>query len=260
VLSTAEAVDAVLASAVARVHVKVDTGMGRWGLEAGDALEVARRLAGQGRLAGLMSHLATSEDPDPTFVEHQVRRFAAVAAEAPACPRHLANSGGVLYHPAARFDEARCGLALYGISPRDDDPIALGLVPALAWQSVVRATRVLASGESTGYARAFHADRETRIALVPVGYADGFPRRAAGRATVLIGGTTCPVVAVAMDQLAVIAPAARVDDVVTLVGADGSASATISGLARAAGTIGYEVACGLIARPARTQRLVAGGA
>ncbi len=255
VLSTAEAVEGTRRSAVGAVHVKVDTGMGRWGLDAPEAIAVARTLAEQGRLAGLMSHLATSESLDRSFADAQIRRFAEVSRDVPECPRHLANSGGILYLPEARFGAARCGLALYGISPRDDDARAVGLVPALHWHSTVRSVRVLPDGASTGYGRVFFASGSTRVALIPVGYADGFPRRAAGEAAVLVRGRRCPVVAVAMDQLAAVVPAAVVaGDPVVLIGVDGDERVTLSDLARAAGTIGYEVACGLGPRPTRSER------
>jgi alanine racemase len=247
------------------VHVKVDTGMGRWGLTPADAIAVGDELAAGVpglRLAGLMSHLATAEEEDESFARHQVDVFRAVAASFPPCPRHLANSGGALYLPFARADAARCGIALYGISPRDRAPAADGLVPALTWTSEVRATRDLAAGESSGYGRRILASAPLRLALVPVGYADGFPRPAAGGATVLIDGRRATVGAVAMDQLAVVLP----DDldvaagaIVTIVGRDGGEEATLSGLARAAGTIGYELACGLRHRPDRSAREVSGG-
>jgi alanine racemase len=237
-----------------RIHVKADTGMGRWGLTADEALAAAV-VAGP-RLAGLCSHLATSEERDTTFAEQQAARFRALADRFPPCPRHLANSGGALYLPSARFDAARCGIALYGISPRDEDPAADGLAPVLRWTSEVRTVRALAPGESSGYGRRVLADGPLLLAMVPVGYADGYPRRAAGGASVVIGGRACRVGAVAMDQLAAIVPddlGVAPGDEVTLVGP----GAGIEALARATGTIGYEIACGLRHRPDRGEREVA---
>jgi alanine racemase len=239
-----------------RVHVKVETGMGRWGLEGDDAVAVGREAAD---LGGLMSHLATSEERDQSFAREQVRRFREVAAVFPPCPRHLANSGGALYVSEARFDAARCGIALYGISPRDEDPARDGLTPVLSWQSEVRAVRELGTGASSGYGRMIRADRPLRVAMVPVGYADGYPRRAAGVARALIRGREVLVGAVSMDQLGLVLPAgleAVPGDPVTLVGRDGGLRVGIEQLARAAGTIGYEVACGI--RP-RGEREVVGG-
>lgn len=245
-----------------RVHVKVDTGMGRWGLPLEEARELGDLLAAGGRLAGLASHLATSEEPDPTFTERQVERFAAVAATFPACPRHLANSGGALYHAATRFDAVRCGIALYGISPRDDPPAADGLRPALRLESAVVALRDLEPGDSSGYGRRLIARARQRIALVPVGYADGYPRALSGRADVIIRGRRMPIEAtVSMDQLAVSVPAdatVAIGDPVTLIGRDGGEEITLSELARRGGTVGYEIACCLRERAGRGWREVVG--
>ena len=254
VASTPGATERLAAVPDVRIHVKAETGMGRWGLAADEALAAAA--AAGPKLAGLCSHLATSEDRDTAYAEEQVARFRALAQRFPPCPRHLANSGGALYLASARFDAARCGIALYGISPRDEDPAADGLAPVLRWTSEVRAVRTLAPGESSGYGRRVLADRPLRLALVPVGYADGYPRRAAGTACVVIGDRRCTVGAVAMDQLAAILPdevAPALGDPVTLVGR----GCGIETLARAAGTIGYEVACGLRHRPDRGDREVA---
>ncbi len=250
------------------LHVKVETGMGRWGLDPDAALAIGRTLA-QGRpgesprLAGLMSHLATADDPDPGFARGQVRAFAAVADAFPACARHLANSAATLRLPQARFDAGRCGIALYGISPSDDDPAAEGLTPALSWTSEVAALRRLAPGASSGYGRRLIADRHLTVALVPVGYADGYPRALSGRADVLVRGRRRPVAAtVSMDQLAVaLEPGdddVRVGDLVTLVGRDGDELVGLEELAGRAGTIGYELATGMRARPDRVAREVRG--
>ncbi len=254
ICSTPGAVERLVAVPGVRIHLKSDTGMGRWGLSPDEALAAAA-VAGD-RLGGLCSHLATSEERDTAFAEEQIARFRALADRFPPCPRHLANSGGALYLAAARFDMARCGIALYGISPRDEVAAADGLTPVLTWTSQVRLVRALAPGEASGYGRRIRADRPLRVAHVPVGYADGFPRSAAGAAQVVIGGRPCTVGAVAMDQLAVILPddlRVTEGDEVTLVGH----GAPIEALARAAGTIGYEIACALRHRPDRGDRELA---
>jgi alanine racemase len=254
VCSTPGAVERVVAVPGVRIHLKADTGMGRWGLAPDEAIAAAA-VAGE-RLAGLCSHLATSEERDTTFADEQIARFRALADRFPPCPRHLANSGGALYLEGARFDMARCGIAVYGISPRDEDAAADGLTPVLTWTSEVRMVKALAPGEASGYGRRIRAERPLRVAHVPVGYADGFPRPSAGTAQVVVGGVPCTVGAVAMDQLAVILPddlRVTVGDEVTLVGR----GAPIEALARAAGTIGYEIACSLRHRPDRGTREVA---
>jgi len=240
------------------VHVKADTGMGRWGMSAADALAAGRSLAtgaGPLRLAGLMSHLATA-DSDPAFARAQGERFVRLADAFPPCPRHLANSAAALRLRDLRLDAVRCGIALYGVSPDDGDPAADGLVPALRWTSRVAGIRTLAAGESSGYGRRLRAPAPLRVALVPVGYADGYPRAASGAADVLVRGTRRRVAAtVSMDQLTcVVDGAVEVGDEVVLLGTQGSERVGPEELARHAGTIGYEIVCGAGRRARVTPR------
>jgi alanine racemase len=257
-ISTPDARERLIASGFrGKVHVKVDTGMGRWGLTAPDALSVGRALAAGElpglELAGLLSHLAVADDPDPGYTRVQIARFGELAAIFPPCPRHLANSAGVLRHPAAHFDAARCGIAIYGVAPDDGDASVDGLRPALRVTSVVAALRTLERGEGSGYGRRFVAEAPTRIATVPVGYADGYPRALSGRSDVLVRGRRRPVVAtVSMDALSfVVDDDVEPGDEVVLVGAQGDERIRPEELARLAGTIGYEICCGF--RP-RAQR------
>ncbi len=245
------------------VHVKVDTGMGRWGLAPAEALDLGRRLAGDAsrpRLAGLMSHLATAEEPDTTFARRQIDAFRELADVFPPCPRHIANSAATLRLPDALFDGGRCGIALYGVAPDDGDPARDGLTPVLSWASHVAAVRELPPGASSGYGRRLVAAAPTRIALVPVGYADGYPRVLSGRSSVLIGGRRCPVEAtISMDALAATLPPdleVEVGEPVVLIGRQGDERVRAEELARLAGTIGYEVVCGLRARPERSERVL----
>ena len=160
------------------VHLKLDTGMGRWGLS-----ELAAPGSG---VVGLMSHFA-SADTDPAFTEQQLERFLAATAPYPHLTRHIANSAATLRHPASHLDAVRCGIAIYGISPFGTDAEADGLRPALRWESVVALVKVLAPGESTGYGRRFVATTPTRIGIVPVGYADGFRRDMTGTDVMIAG-------------------------------------------------------------------------
>jgi alanine racemase len=155
-----------------RVHVKLDTGMGRWGLS-----ELAPPGSG---VVGLMSHFA-SADTDARFTGEQLERFLAATAPYSHLTRHIANSAATLRLPGSHLDAVRCGIALYGISPFGTDPAADGLRPALRWESVVALVKTLAPGESTGYGRRFVATEPTQIGVVPVGYADGFRRDMTGR-------------------------------------------------------------------------------
>src|SRR5438132_6658124 len=177
-----------------RVHLKLDTGMGRWGLAELPEPPV--------EVVGLMSHLATG-DTDAAFVEHQVERFQAVTADYTHLTRHIAHSAAALRYPSARFDAARCGIALYGLSPFGTDPAEDGLEPVLSWTSHLAQTRLLRPGESTGYGRRFVAERETWIGIVPVGYADGFRRDLTGTQVRVAGERRRAVGAVSMDAVAV---------------------------------------------------------
>ncbi len=226
------------------LHLKVDTGMGRWGFA-----EIA---AVSPDVVGLMSHFA-SADSDPAFTELQTARFAEIAAQHPSLTHHLANSAGILRHPAARFDAGRAGIALYGLSPFGTDPALDGLAPVLAWRSRIAQVKRLETGESTGYGRRFVAERPTWIGLVPVGYADGFRRDLTGT-TVLVDGARRPVVGtISMDSFAVeLAGPAEPGAPVTLIG-DGLLAEEHAAVA---GTITYELACGIDSSPSRALRRV----
>ena len=230
------------------VHLKLETGMGRWGLS---ELPAARDAG----VVGLMSHLA-SADCDEAFTERQIDRFLEATAGREHLTRHLANSAGVLRFPRARLDAGRCGIALYGLSPYGADPGADGLAPVLSWRSELAQVRVLAPGESTGYGRRFVAERPTWIGIVPVGYADGFRRDLTGT-TVLVDGERRPVVGtVSMDAVAVELGSERTPGTaVTLVG-DGL---LLEEHARVAGTITYELACGFRSGAERAERRVVDG-
>jgi alanine racemase len=230
-----------------RVHLKLDSGMGRWGL--------AELPAPTRDVVGVMSHLASAES-DPAFTHLQIERFREATAGLGSLTRHVANSAATLRYAEARFDAVRCGIALYGISPFGGDPAEEGLEPALRWESYVALVKRLDPGESTGYGRRFVADRATWIGIVPVGYADGFRRDMTG-SEVLVGGVRRKVVGtVSMDALAVaLEGEIAVGAPVTLVG-DG---VRVEEHARVAGTIGYEIAVGLNTRSGRARRVAFDG-
>ena len=226
------------------VHLKLDTGMGRWGLA-----ELTEPPAG---VVGLMSHLATA-DSDPGFALRQVERFRQATEPYAHLTRHVANSAAALRLPAARFDAARCGIALYGISPFGTDPAEDGLRPALSWRSRLAQVRLLQPGESTGYGRRFVAERPTWIGIVPVGYADGFRRSLTGTEVLVEGERRRVVGTVSMDACAVeLDRELPVGATVTIVG-DGL---LLERHAEVAGTIGYELACGINSHPTRACRFV----
>jgi alanine racemase len=227
-----------------RVHLKLDTGMGRWGLA---------ELPAPGRnVVGLMSHFA-SADEDAAFTELQIERFAAATAEYSHLTRHIANSAGALRYPNARFDAARCGIALYGVSPFGTDPGEDGLEPALRWESELAQVRQVQPGGSTGYGRRWIAEKPTWVGIVPVGYADGFRRDLTGTEVRVAGEPRSVIGTISMDALAVeLDRELPVGTPVTLLGHGVLAEAH----ARVAGTIGYEIVTGIRSSPQRTRRSV----
>jgi alanine racemase len=229
------------------VHVKLDTGMGRWGLSELPTLTA--------EVVGLMTHLATA-DGDPEFARLQVERFRAATDPYAHLTRHAANSAAALRLPEARFDAARCGIALYGLSPFGGDAAEDGLEPVLTWTSELAAVKRLAPGESTGYGRRFVAERETWVGIVPVGYADGFRRDLTGT-EVRVGGELRRVVGtISMDAFAVeLDRELQVGTPVVLLGRGVAAESH----ARVAGTITYELVCGIESSGTRARRVVVDG-
>ena len=227
-----------------RVHLKLDTGMGRYGL--------SELPAPPAEVVGLMTHLATA-DTDVAFAHKQIERFEAVTAEFAHLKRHAANSAAALRIPESRFDAARCGVALYGLSPFGTDPVEDGLEPTLTWQSALAQVKRLAPGQSTGYGRRFTVDKPTWIGIVPVGYADGFRRDLTGT-EVRVGGEPRRVVGtVSMDSFAVeLDQELPAGTPVVLLGHGVLAESH----ARTAGTINYELVCGIETGPLRARRTV----
>jgi alanine racemase len=243
-----------------RVHVKLDSGMGRLGTRDGAlASRIAERLAATPglELAGAMTHLATAEADDRSFMEQQFERFeewvAPLRERAPDLLVHGENSAALLGAPAPRFDMARCGGAVYGLDPFGVDPARFGLEAACELRSWVAAVKPCAPGESAGYGRTFIATRASELAVIPMGYGDGVRRVLSNNAEVLIGGRRRAVVGtVSMDNLT-----ALVDDGVavgaraTLLGADGGERISAEEIAARQGTINYEVTCAISPRVPR---------
>jgi alanine racemase len=230
-----------------RVHLKLDTGMGRYGLSELPAPPV--------EVVGLMTHLATA-DCDEEFARTQLERFRQATDAFSHLTRHAANSAAVLRLPESRFDAARCGIALYGLSPFDTDAVDDGLEPVLAWSSQISLCKLLRAGESTGYGRRYVAERDTWIGIVPVGYADGFRRDLTGT-EVRVGGELRRVVGtVSMDSFAVeLDRELPLGTPVVLLGHGVSAEAH----ARVAGTINYELVTGIRSDARRARRTVIDG-
>jgi alanine racemase len=250
---------------VARLHVKLDTGMGRLGTkDPVAALDLLSRIQGADFVAatGFMTHFATADEPDPAFFDTQLGRFVAAVAEArrlvPGLVVHAANSAAVLRDPAAHFDMARCGIAIYGLCPFQRDPAEARLDPALSLESYVAAVKHVEPGDSVGYGRSWFAEQDTQVAVVPIGYGDGYRRGLSNSGDVLIGGRRYPIVGtISMDNLTVdVGEPGRVQvgDPVTLIGGEGKERVLAEDLAAKLGTINYEVTTGLTARVPRVLR------
>jgi alanine racemase len=260
---------AALVSGVARVHVKLDTGMGRLGTrdraEASRVVTAAEAAPGV-RLAGVMTHFATADIlEDDGFFERQLSVFAdwaaPIKAEHPNILVHAANSAALLRAPrSACFDMARCGIAVYGLDPFNQDPFARDLSPALTLSSYVAEVKLCRAGESTGYGRRYVTDRDTHLGVLPIGYGDGFRRALSGNADVLISGSRLPLVGtISMDNVAVdLGPDPAALELcgaeAVLIGASGPERITAEELAGRIDTINYEIACGLSARVRRAYR------
>jgi alanine racemase len=236
------------------VHVKLDTGMHRAGLLPEGSLGFVRSVAEQGlEVEGLWTHFACAEDPADPATDLQLERFRRAVdrlSAAGVTPRylHVANSAAIMARPDVHLDLVRLGLAMYGLCPGPALAGMADLHPAMSWRSAVAATRRVRAGEGVSYGLRYRLDRESMIATVPVGYADGYRRGVTGTAEVLIAGHRYPVAgAVTMDQVMVDCGDDLVEpgDEVVLMGRQGSEAITADDVASWTGTINYEVVCGI---------------
>ena len=230
------------------VYLKINTGMNRLGFAPSAARAALERLRGSGatRSITLMTHFATSEAPDG--IGEAMRRFDE-ATRGIDLPRSLANTGGIFAHPQSHADIVRLGIGLYGATPFPDRPAAtLGLSPVMTMSSQLIAIQDLKPGDAVGYGGQFRADGPMRLGIVACGYADGYPRHAPAGTPILVeGGRTRLAGRVSMDMLTVDltpVPAAKIGSQVVLWG-EGMA---VDEVAIAAGTVGYELLCGVTKR------------
>ncbi|MBB3662095.1 MULTISPECIES: alanine racemase [Prauserella salsuginis group] len=246
----------------ARVHLKIDTGLSRNGCPAELWPALVKSAAGEPGIdvVAVWSHLAAADEPGHPSIDRQAQRFAdayALAREAGLNPlRHLANSAATLTRPDLHFDLVRPGIAIYGLNPV---PQQEQLTPAMTFSSHVVLTKRIAAGESVSYGLTWTADRDTTVALVPVGYADGVPRTLSGRMDVWLGGRRRPVVGrVCMDQVVVDCgdDEPQVGTDVVLFGTGSEGGPTAREWADKIGTIDYEIVTGMY-RP-RVQRAYTG--
>lgn len=256
--------DAARARGVAaRVHLKVDTGMRRVGVEPGDALAVAEAIRDERwlTLASVWTHCAVADEPDDPFTAEQLARYDGVLADLAAAGidvpmRHAANSAAALAHPAARYDLVRCGISLYGIPPSPALADRADLRQAVRLATEVSFVKQVAAGERISYGLRHRFERDTVVATLPIGYADGvFRRLGLLHQDVLIGGRRHPMVGVVtMDQLMVdVGPDAdvAVGDEAVLLGRQGDERITPDEWAARLDTISYEVVCAIGARVER---------
>lgn len=258
-------IEAVAAMGGGSVHVKLDSGMGRLGTR--DPVEASRVADAANdapaiQLVGAMTHFATADDlKDDGFFARQLAAFASWARvlkeRYPHLLVHAANSAAMLREPEAQFDMVRCGIAVYGMDPFGKDPAARALEPALELSSYVAEVKECGVGESAGYGRQFVAEHDTYIAVLPIGYGDGWRRGLSNNADVLIGGHRYPLVGtVSMDSITVdlgidAAGEGLRGERAILIGIQGSERITAEEVARRLDTINYEVTCALTPRVPR---------
>jgi alanine racemase len=247
---------------VARLHVKLDSGMGRLGTaDPEQVIALARACAGDPdlELAGVWTHLATADETDSDYFDEQLDRFdpvaAAVKAEFPEVIAHAANSAAVFRDRRSHHDMARCGVAIYGLDPFQGDPAERGLVPALSLRSYVADVKRFPAGASAGYGRRWRAPADTWVGVVPLGYGDGVRRALTNNAEVLVRGRRRPLVGtVSMDNLTIdLGAETEVEpgDEAVLIGAQGDEEIRAEEIAARLGTINYEVTCGISPRVPR---------
>jgi len=244
------------------IHVKVDTGMGRFGLlpeEVVDFVRAISKLPGL-TLEGLYTHFATADAADKTYTGKQfeiylevVKRLEEAGFTIPI--KHVANSAATLDLPQTHLDMVRCGIAMYGLRPSSEVEPTIPLCPAMTIKSRVARVRTLPAGYSISYGCTYTTRGPARVALVPIGYGDGYPRLISNRGQVLIRGQRAPIVGrVCMDQLVVKVshiPDVQQDDEVVLLGQQGDDEITAEEVATWAETINYEVTTSILPRVTR---------
>lgn len=236
------------------VHVKVNTGMTRVGCEPHEAPTLLGYVLHSRavRLVGISSHLATAEAPLPTDAEAQVKKFAdlcnALKLQPSRVTRHMANSAAALYLPESHFDMVRVGLAMYGHSPRGPEAAPVSLTPVLSLRARVAQVKDVHAGAVVGYGGTWTATKDTRLALLPVGYADGVPRSLSNRGHAIVRGARCPIVGrISMDQTIVDTGSIPVEpgEEVIMLGGHGDAQSSVERWAEIDETVNYEILCAL---------------
>jgi alanine racemase len=238
------------------VHLKVDTGMGRLGVpweKVGDFLDELRRMPGI-ELEGLISHFAVADESDKSYCDCQIGRFRQVLRMVtekglPLVYAHMANSAALLDLPHSHFHLARPGIMLYGSPPSGEGPMTADLRPVMSLKCKLLQLKEVPSGQPIGYGRTFVTQRPSRIATIPVGYDDGYPRSMSNRGWALVRGRRVPIVGrVSMSMITLDVtdiPDAAQDDEVVLLGRQGTEVITADEIAHVCGTISYELYCSI---------------
>lgn len=243
--------EAVKRGRLAKVHVKIDTGMGRVGVNPSEALAFITKISSLPRLEveGVFTHFARAEDQEDNFTAEQLQKFLQIADRLPQVPlKHSANSAATLFHPKTRLDMVRVGLMMYGLYPLGNSRRLISLQPALSFKTRVTYLKKVPAGTPLSYGSTYVTPAETKIATIPVGYADGYSRRLSNRGQVLIRGRRYPVVGrVSMDMTLVDVGQGTVEvgDEVVLIGNQQNFGISVDEIAALEDTISYEVICSI---------------
>jgi alanine racemase len=238
----------------ANVQVMVNTGLNRAGVDAGEFAALVEKISSLAalRLVGVATHFASADEPGNAFNSEQLAKFIAATAELGAGEssrphRSVANSGGVFFQRESHLDMVRPGISIYGIDPTCRPSVERALRPAMRWIAPLIAIREISAGAQVGYGQTWTAGKATRLGLVPIGYADGYPRLLSNCGTMMVCGQPAPVAGRVSMDLTVIdlknAPQAMVGDDVTVLDDDPVSPASVYRIAELAGTIPYEILC-----------------
>ena len=242
------------------LHVKIDTGMGRLGIPASNALEFIQYIQSQGdlNLEGIFTHFACADEPGKNVTDNQKSKFNSILKSVnemlvPFPIIHSANSAGIINYPETTFNMVRAGIVLYGHPPSNDTPVPAGIKPAISWKTRLISIKELPPGHGVSYGHRYHTTKNERIGAIAVGYGDGLRRRNGNK--VLIRGKKMDIVGtVCMDQCMVqldSVPDAEIGDEVIIIGSQNGVRVTATEIADEWGTINYEILCGLAARMPR---------
>lgn len=238
------------------VHIKIDTGMGRLGFLPKDLKKVMERIKKCKfiKIEGIMSHFAHADLRDVDFIKHQLIVFKKCSKNFPGM-KHIANSAGTILLPSSHLDIVRCGLALYGIYPSEDCLSKISLKPVLSLKTKLLSIKSLPKGYGIGYGHTYKLKRDSRVAIIPIGYGDGILRANSNRGFVLVKGELCPIIGtVCMDLSAIDVTdlkEVKAGDGVVIIGEENGKSLTAKELAISSSTIPYEVLCLLTKRVKR---------